>query len=161
MEDPKTYPRPPKLDPSSKRVRVVWHGNGEAEEVVIVDTTRAVRVLETNHPPAWYLPPEDVKMDLLKVHEDKTTHCPWKGDATYYDLVLPSSNTPAVESRIWSYHNPIPDFKELKGFLAFYPSSSNQGSSAGGWKAYVDDEEVHAEANEYYGGWYTRDVIKN
>ncbi|MCS7289004.1 MAG: DUF427 domain-containing protein, partial [Roseiflexus sp.] len=51
------YPRPPRVEPTSRRVRVVFGG------VTIADTRRALRVLETSHPPTYYIPPEDVRME--------------------------------------------------------------------------------------------------
>ncbi|KAH8921697.1 DUF427-domain-containing protein [Atractiella rhizophila] len=165
MENPTNYPRPAKLDPSNRRVKIVWDGEGEDKGLVIVDSTRAVRALETNHPPAWYIPREDVKMELLKVHEKKSSFCPWKGQATYYDLFLPSSKDPSVRVRAWSYLDPIADFASLKGYLAFYATSSphihaHHEHTRGSWKAYVDDEEVDPEPDHYFGGWYTKGVEK-
>ncbi len=73
------YPRPPRLEPSDRRVRVVVDGT------TIADTCRAVRVLETSHPPGWYIPPEDVRMDLLQPTPLHTA-CEYKGQASYFRI---------------------------------------------------------------------------
>src|SRR5690242_1396328 len=75
------YPRPPRLEESSKHVQVIFNG------VVIAETQRTKRVLETSSPPVYYIPPEDVKLEYLR----PTTHstfCEWKGGASYYDITV-------------------------------------------------------------------------
>ena len=71
------YPRPPRLEETQRRIRVVFNG------VVIADTCRAKRVLETSHPPVYYIPPEDILMEHL-IRTGKSSHCEWKGIALYY-----------------------------------------------------------------------------
>jgi len=73
------YPRPPALQQTSSHLRVVWKYAKSGEEVVIADTKRGFRVLETSHPPTYYFPPEDVKMSLLKNSAARRTMCEWKG----------------------------------------------------------------------------------
>lgn len=130
------YPRPPRLEPSSKKVRVLLAGE------LIAESSRAFRVLETSHPPTWYIPAADVKMNLLKPTR-KTSFCEWKGQATYWA-------TDKLENAIWSYESPNPDFAAIKGHLAFYPSR---------FECYVDDERVSAQPGDFYGGWITRDIV--
>src|SRR5687767_10182994 len=86
------YPRPPRVEPSSRRVRVIVDGE------TIADSTRAVRVLETSHPPVWYVPPDDVRMELLD-NSDTSTFCEYKGTANYWTL---RSNGRTVEDVAWS-----------------------------------------------------------
>jgi hypothetical protein len=71
------YPRPPRLEACTKRIRVALGGK------IIADTRRAVRVLETSHPPVYYIPPEDIRMKFLK-DEAGSSFCEWKGQARYY-----------------------------------------------------------------------------
>jgi uncharacterized protein (DUF427 family) len=135
------YPRPPRIEPSSRRVRVM------VGDDAIADSTRAVRVLETGHPPVWYIPPDDVRMDLLD-NSTTSTFCEWKGTASYWTL---TAGGRTVEDVAWSYEDPIPAFEALRGFLAFYPSRVNA--------CYVDDEQVRPEPADYYGGWITSEII--
>lgn len=135
------YPRPPRIEPSSRRVRVMV--DGEA----IAGSTRAVRVLETGHPPVWYIPPDDVRMDLLD-NSETSTFCEWKGTASYWTLTVGGRT---VEDVAWSYEEPIPAFEPLRGYLAFYPSRVDA--------CYVDDEQVTPEPAGYYGGWITSEII--
>ena len=76
------YPRPPRLEESSATIRVVAGG------LVIAESQRAKRVLETSHPPVYYIPPEDIETDYLKPFAHRS-FCEWKGTASYYSLILP------------------------------------------------------------------------
>ena len=136
------YPRPPALVPSSERVRVEHRGT------TIADTTRSVRVLETSQPPAYYLPPEDVRTDLL-VPSPTRTLCEWKGLAEYWDLQLPEGTL--VPEVAWSYPQPTARFADLAGYLAFYAQRVE-----GCW---VDGERVVANDGGFYGGWITSRVV--
>src|ERR671911_2751563 len=73
------YPRPPRLEDSERRIKVVFGG------VTLAYTTRAKRVLETSHPPVYYIPPEDIKVEHLSPAEG-ASFCEWKGRAGYYDV---------------------------------------------------------------------------
>jgi uncharacterized protein (DUF427 family) len=86
------YPRPPRVEPVAERVRVVVDG------VTIADTMRALRVLETSHPPAYYLPPEDVRLDLLAANA-RSSVCEFKGRAAYVDLLVPGEATASGRPR--------------------------------------------------------------
>jgi uncharacterized protein (DUF427 family) len=135
------YPRPPRVEPSSRRVRVM------VGDEVIADSVRSVRVLETGHPPVWYIPPDDVRMELLD-SSTTSTLCEWKGAASYWTLRAADRT---VEDVAWSYEEPIPAFDALRGYLAFYPSRVDA--------CYVDDEQVTPEPAGYYGGWITSEII--
>ena len=135
------YPRPPRVERSSRRVRVMVAGEA------IADSTRAIRVLETGHPPVWYIPPDDVRMDLLDNSETRT-FCEWKGTASYWTLRTESRT---VEDVAWSYEKPIPAFESLRGYLAFYPSRVDA--------CYLDDEQVTPQPGDFYGGWITSEII--
>jgi uncharacterized protein (DUF427 family) len=135
------YPRPPRLEPCSRRIRVVHHG------LVIADTSRSLRMLETSHPPTYYLPPEDVRLDLLEPAA-RASVCEWKGQAAYWNLKLPDAA--AIQHVAWSYANPRAKYAALRDHLAFYASRVDA--------CFVDDEQVTAQPGDFYGGWITSDV---
>ena len=132
------YPRPPRVESVAERIRVVVDG------VTIADSIRALRVLETSHPPTYYLPPGDVRMDLLSSGRGRSV-CEWKGAATYHTLIVGERR---VEDVAWSYERPTAAFEALTSYLAFYPGRVDQ--------AWVGDERVRAQAGGFYGGWITR-----
>ena len=136
------YPRPPRLEPTAARVRVVHGGH------VVADTRRALRVLETSQPPAFYLPPDDVDLDVLAPSATRT-FCEWKGSASYVDLEVPG--TARVADAAWRYDQPTPAFAAIAGFLAFYAQRVDA--------CFVDDEQVQANAGDFYGGWITSKVV--
>ncbi|HSB87338.1 MAG TPA: DUF427 domain-containing protein [Ilumatobacteraceae bacterium] len=131
------YPRPPIVSPYSGRVRVVHAG------VTIAETTAALRVLETSQPPAFYLPPADVAVEMLK-RSPATTWCEWKGAATYWDLG-------DISRAAWSYEQPVADFAAIAGYLAFYAQKVDE--------CWVDDERVRPNPGMFYGGWITAAVV--
>jgi uncharacterized protein (DUF427 family) len=135
------YPRPPQVEPTSKVIKVVAGG------MTIAETTRAYRVLETSHPPVYYIPPEDVRTDLLETGTGRTL-CEFKGFARYYTLVLGDRR---IENAAWSYPDPWAGYMMLKDHIAFYPRLMDQ--------CLVDGEPVTPEPGEYYGGWITRDIV--
>lgn len=114
---------------------------------VIADTTRGYRVLETSHPPTYYLPPQDVAMDLLRPARRRSM-CEWKGQARYFDVVLPDGT--ARSEVAWAYPDPTPRFVDLADCLCFYPSRVDRCTVAG--------EEVQAQEGDFYGGWITADI---
>ncbi|HEX3271120.1 MAG TPA: DUF427 domain-containing protein [Ktedonobacterales bacterium] len=135
------YPRPPRLEDSTKHIRVVCNG------ITIADTKRAKRILETSHPPVYYIPPEDVRMDLL-TSTRRTTFCEWKGAASYYTLTVDGK---MVEQAAWYYPQPNARYAAVKDYIAFYPSK--MGAS------YVDDERVTPQPGDFYGGWITSEIV--
>ena len=131
------YPRPPRLEPVKVRIRVV-HGG-----IAIADTLRALRVLETSHPPGYYIPREDVRTDLLRL-SPTTSHCEWKGAASYWSLVSGVRESPDIA---WSYEHPAPGFEAIRGHLSFYASRIDE--------AWVGDERATPQPGGFYGGWMT------
>lgn len=85
---------------------------------VIADTRRALTLAEANYPPVQYIPRSDARMDLL-AHSAHVSHCPYKGDATYYALRAGGADAP---NAAWSYEQPFPAMAEIAGHLAFYPN---------------------------------------
>lgn len=134
------YPRPPRLEASDEHVRI------EALGLVLADSRRAQRVLETFHPPTYYLPPDDVRTDLLQPGTGRSL-CEWKGVARYWDLQVGER---LLKGAIWSYPTPTAPFAALAGWLAFYPAAMD-----GCW---LDGEPVQPQPGGFYGGWITSRV---
>jgi len=105
------YPRPPRVEPCSKHIRVVFN------ETTIAETNRAFRVLETSHPPVYYIPSRDVQQRFLS-RSDHRSYCEFKGLATYYTLTVGEK---VAENAAWSYHNPSSGYESIKNYFAFYP----------------------------------------
>src|ERR671915_1613737 len=103
------YHRVDVLD-SSRHVKVSVGGE------VVAETDRPVILFETGLPPRYYIPPEDVREDVL-VESEKTTRCPYKGIASYWSVKAEGER---VEDLIWSYQDPIPEAAKIKGYLCFF-----------------------------------------
>lgn len=134
------YPRPPRTEACTRRVRVTFGGE------TIADSERAVRVLETSHAPVYYIPRADVRMEFLHPSKRKTM-CEFKGQATYWSIRV---NDKTAENAAWSYEVPLPLFKVIEGYLAFYASRMDS--------CCVGDEVVLPQPSEFYGGWITPDI---
>ena len=140
MESVWDYPRPPRLERSDARVTVEHAG------VIVVDTDRCWRVLETSHPPVYYTPRAEIAPEFLAADEG-SSFCEFKGNASYWDLVVGDVRVPAAA---WSYEHPSPGYAELRGAVAFYPGRVDRCTVAG--------EVVEAQAGDFYGGWITADI---
>jgi len=134
------YPRPPVAVPFSKPVLIIHRG------VALADTTRAVRTLETSHPPTYYLPPGDILMSALRP-VDGSSFCEWKGHARYFDVVVGGQT---LSRAAWSYPAPTADFEILRDHIAFYAHSLDA--------CLVGGEQVKPQPGGFYGGWITRDI---
>jgi uncharacterized protein (DUF427 family) len=135
------YPRPPKLVKTEKRVEVVFNG------VKIADSVNAYRVLETSHPPAYYIPRDDVQMQYLTSTERRTM-CEFKGAASYWTITVEGQS---AQNAAWSYESPTERFAPISGYLCFYANLMEA--------CYVDGEQVQAQEGDFYGGWITSDVV--
>ncbi|MBF2025255.1 MAG: DUF427 domain-containing protein [Oscillatoriales cyanobacterium C42_A2020_001] len=135
------YPRPPRLEDTSKHIQIILNG------VAIADTRRAKRVLETSHPPVYYLPPDDIQMQYL-VKSPRTTYCEWKGQGAYYNVAVGEKT---LENVAWYYPNPTHAFADIKDYVAFYPAPMDG--------CYVDGEKVEPQPGNFYGGWITSDIV--
>ena len=135
------YPRPPRVEDSPRHIQVVFNG------VTIADSTRAKRVLETSHPPTYYLPPEDVRMDYLAPSPRRTV-CEWKGRAVYYSIRVGERT---AENAAWSYPRPTTPFASIRGYIAIYPHEMDA--------CLVDGEKAEPQPGGFYGGWVTSDLI--
>jgi uncharacterized protein (DUF427 family) len=134
------YPRPPRVELCERRLRVEFDGETLAE------TVRAYRVLETSHPPTYYIPQTDVKMELLRPNTARS-FCEFKGEARYWDICAGVRTSVAAA---WSYPSPSPRYAVLRDYLAFYPHRVDG--------CFVDGERVHAQTGDFYGGWITSDL---
>ncbi|MBC8099978.1 MAG: DUF427 domain-containing protein [Armatimonadetes bacterium] len=135
------YPRPPRVEPSNQRIRIVFNGQ------TIADSTSAFRVLETSHPPVYYLPQADIQMALL-TPTTRRTHCEFKGAASYWTLQVGDKSEANVA---WGYAAPQPGFEVIKDHIAFYPGRMEA--------CYVDEERVTAQPGDFYGGWITARIV--
>lgn len=136
VENVQSYPRPPALEPVAQRVRVMLGGQ------VIVDTTSALRVLETHHAPSYYVPRADISGDLAPAAG--TSFCEWKGKATYWTV---TAGGVTAKAAAWSYPSPSARFAALKEHLAFYAARMEA--------CFVGAVQVMPQPGDFYGGWVT------
>ncbi|MCJ1335189.1 hypothetical protein MMC09_000456 [Bachmanniomyces sp. S44760] len=146
--NPRNFPRPPALERISRHIQIKWEGH------IIADTKDAYWVLETFHPPTYYLPPSSLTLNpnitLTPSPTKQSTFCEWKGRAKYHDLIFTpnpsSSSTPSsssdhpttpspsktsiATSKIWSYPSPTPSFSAIKDYLSFY-AGTGTGTGTG------------------------------
>ena len=135
------YPRPPRLERTESRLEVVLDGR------VVARTTQGWRVLETSHPPTYYLPADSFDPGVLRPATG-SSWCEWKGQASYFDLVAGD----VVAARAgWTYPTPTPDFAEIAGAVAVMPGRVD--------RCLVDGEVVRPQPGEFYGGWVTSSVV--
>ncbi len=142
MERVWDYPRPPAVVACERRVRIDLDG------VALAASSDALRVLETSHPPTIYIPPADVRTDLLTESTARSTRCEFKGTAHYLDAVVGGRRVSAVG---WTYRQPAPGYEALRNHVAFYPGRVDS--------AWMDDERVDAQPGDFYGGWITSDLV--
>lgn len=134
------FPRPPRLVRDSREVRVMWGGRE------IASTRRAVCVLETSHPPSFYLPWDDVARQYFELAVG-TSLCEWKGRARYWSLI---DGARRLESIAWSYPEPMADAELLAQCVALYPAAL---------ECMVDGARVCAQPGGFYGGWITPELV--
>jgi uncharacterized protein (DUF427 family) len=121
-----------RLEPNHRRVRVLVDG------VVVADTIRSIYLFEIGHLPLYYFPKDDVRFDLME-HTDRSTHCPHKGDAEYWSIVVGDRR---IENAVWGYPVPIEGAPDLSGYVAFYWNKVDN------W--FEEDEEVYVHARDPY-----------
>ncbi len=134
------YPRPPRVEPTSRRLVVRFNGR------TIADTSRGKRVLETSHPPVYYFPEDDVDASCLERCES-STNCEWKGAATYYDVVVGDRRS---ERAAFSYENPVGSGVSVRGMIAFYAGLVDECT--------VDGVKAEPQPGGFYAGWITPDL---
>ncbi len=135
------YPRPPRAQRVSRRVRIV-HGG-----VLVIDTDDVVRVLETSHPPTYYLPRAEFRVRLLP--SSRLTMCEWKGEACYVNVDVPG--VALLPDAGWWYPQPDLRYPQLNDRVAVYAEPFDEVT--------VDGEPVTPQPGEFYGGWITPEVV--
>ena len=135
------YPRPPILEPTNKQIKVIFNGE------LLANTRSAIRVLETSHPPVYYIPSEDIRMEYLTPSKG-SSWCEWKGKASYYNIRIGDKIS---EKGAWTYPKPTPYFEPFKDHLAFYAWAMDQ--------CFVDGELVRPQPGKFYGGWITAEIV--
>lgn len=138
-ENVQSYPRPPALQPVAQRI-VIRLG-----KIVVADTTRAYRVLETHHAPTYYLPPSDISARLRPAIGE--SFCEWKGTARYFDVLAQDVVAPRAA---WAYDTPTADFAAIAGYVAFYAGQMDE--------IHVGDLRVTPQPGDFYGGWVTSNL---
>ena len=140
MESVWDYPRPPAVRRCERTVRIELGG------VVIAESGRALRVLETSHPPTLYLPLDDVATGVLAPAAG-SSFCEFKGRAVYFDV---AAGGRVAERAAWHYPEPDPAYAALLGHVSFYPGRMDA--------CRLGEERVRAQAGDFYGGWITADL---
>ena len=127
-----TTENPVQLEPNNRRLRVLVDG------VLVADTIRSLYMFEVGHVPVYYFPKADVRFDRLE-HTDRSTHCPRKGDAEYWSIVVGDRR---IDDAVWGYPSPIEDAPDLSAYVAFYWNKVDN------W--FEEDEEVFVHARDPY-----------
>lgn len=135
------YPRPPRLEDTTKPIVVVFNG------VTIANTHQAKRVLETSHPPVYYIPPADIEMQYL-TPMPRSSYCEWKGESGYYTITVGDRQ---VQNAAWFYPHPTPNFLPIKDYVAFYAHLMDACTVGG--------EVVQPQPGNFYGGWITQNIV--
>ena len=115
--------------------------------LAIADTVNALRVLETAGAPVYYVPPEEVRMDLLAPTAHRSS-CEWKGGASYWSIVTPARR---IDNAAWSYKAPMYGYEAIRDHLAFYAGLVDE--------AWVGEERATPQPGRFYGGWVTSKVV--
>ncbi|MFB2836687.1 DUF427 domain-containing protein [Floridanema evergladense] len=135
------YPRPARLEDTNKHLKVICNG------IVLAETNKGKRVLETSHPPTYYFPPEDIKLEHL-IATPKKGVCEWKGYWQYYDV---SIGDKYINNAAWRVFQPTSGFESIQQYYGFNANLMDA--------CYVNDELVTPQAGDFYGGWITSDIV--
>jgi uncharacterized protein (DUF427 family) len=135
------YPRPPRLEEVNDRLRVMFNGK------TIADTVKGFRVLETTHPPVYYIPLDDIAQHYLQAAPG-SSWCEFKGEAIYWSLDVDGKHADNVA---WSYPRPSSAFARIAGYPAFYASRVDE--------CWVGEERVQPQQSDFYGGWITSRIV--
>jgi len=135
------YPRPPRVEGTPKHIQVIFNNQ------TVADTRRATRVLETSHPPVYYIPREHVRVDLL-TPTNRRSYCEYKGSAIYFTVTVGDRQ---ADDAAWTYPDPTEGFEAIREHFAFYPGAMDE--------CLVDGVRVEPQAADYYGGWVTPDIV--
>ena len=136
-----SYPRPAVAELCQSHLKIVHR------DFIVADTRKAVRTLETSHPPSYYFPPADVA-GLMLHPSRRRSFCEWKGEAVYFDVLVHGETLRDVA---WSYPDPNAAFRALHDHVAFYAWPFDG--------CFVDDERVTPQPGNFYGGWISSSVV--
>jgi len=135
------YPRPPLLEPDDVVIEVVFDG------LTIARTAQALRVLETSHPPTYYLPISSFVDGSLRPASARSI-CEWKGEARYFDVI---GGSRVARRAAWTYPRPTAAFEQIVNHVAVYPAAMDRCT--------VDGEAVRPQPGGFYAGWITSRVV--
>ena len=135
------YPRPPRIEQFNGHIRVVFNSE------IIIDTNKSFRILETSHPPTYYLPIAQFKPGIL-LPNPKTSFCEYKGIARYFDIKVKDKK--AVQAA-WHYPEVTGRYSSIKDHISIYAQLMDS--------CYVNDEKVIAQEGDFYGGWITSNIV--
>ena len=135
------YPRPPRLERVDTSIEIVLAGQ------IIVNALWCFRVLETSHPPNYYIHPEFIRSDAM-IGVAGSSHCEWKGTARYFDV---TAGDRTAHRAAWGYDRPSPGYEPLAGCVAFYARPMDRCS--------VNGEVVLPQPGAFYGGWITASIV--
>jgi uncharacterized protein (DUF427 family) len=135
------YPRPPVLEKDLRTIKVEFSGH------IIAHSVCAYKVLETSHPPSFYVPEGDV-VSTFFVPSNKQSFCEWKGLAKYWHIKVGSR---IAFDAAWSYERPHTAFFPITAYLSFYSSLMDS--------CFVGEERVSSQEGGFYGGWVTSDIV--
>jgi uncharacterized protein (DUF427 family) len=135
------FPRPPAIEPVTRRMRIVLAGD------TIADASTGWRILETTHPPTYYLPRSAFRAGAL-AESTRTSFCEWKGIANYVSL---SGGSRLERDAGWLYRDPNPAYLALRDHVAVYAGRMDA--------CFLDDEQVIPQPGGFYGGWITGDLV--
>jgi class 3 adenylate cyclase/uncharacterized protein (DUF427 family) len=136
-----------RIEPFPKRLRVKFNG------AWVADTTRAIVLHETRHEPTYYVPWDDIRAEFLRKTEHRT-HCPFKGNASYWTLQVANAS---AENALWSYEDPSEDGAALKGYASFYRDRVEALYEGDDELAFTDIAPAHGNAMV---AWLVRDAWK-
>ena len=134
------FPRPSIAQTTARQLRIEHRG------MIVAETRRGVRTIETSHPPTYYIPADDVHASLTP-SDRPGSFCEWKGAAVYFDVII---GTEIIREAAWSYLDPTPLFASITNHLAFYAAPFDG--------CFVDGERVTPQPGGFYGGWITSDL---
>jgi uncharacterized protein (DUF427 family) len=135
------YPRPPRLEAVRRQVEVIHGGQ------TVALTLEPLRVLETSHPPVYYLPRDSIVPGVL-VPTGRSSFCEFKGVATYFRVTMGSA---VADDAAWTYESPAPGYEAMAGYVSFYPERVEV--------CLVDGEYVQGQPGGFYGGWVTGEIV--
>ncbi|KKB81135.1 hypothetical protein VW35_02965 [Devosia soli] len=135
------YPRPPRLEYVGKRIEIVFAG------LRIVDAPHCHRVLETSHPPVYYISPDFIAPGALEPATGSSV-CEWKGRAAYFDVIAKSKR---ADKAAWTYPEPTSAFAAIANHVAFYAGPMDSCT--------IDGVVVTPQPGGFYGGWITPDIV--